>query len=82
MSSSGILSGVVVYVVKWRADGDLSFLASLTRKLESLGARIVSRIAGSQVTHIIFQQKAMPTDEERAREVDKLREIYEKIEKV
>jgi hypothetical protein len=76
-----LFDGVVAYVVKWRADGDLSFLTSFTRKLESNGARVASRLQ-KDVTHVVFQQKALSTCQEQQLEIEKIRELYEKLIKV
>ena len=76
------LRGAVVFVCRWRADGDLTFLDPLSRRLaDGTGAKLVIRIS-KEVTHVIFQQKALASPQERKLEEDKLRELYDKIEKV
>jgi|LauGreSuBDMM15SN_2_FD.fasta_scaffold125443_1 hypothetical protein len=75
------LRGSVVYVVRWRADGDITFHGPLSRRLEDAGARLAIRTS-REVTHVVFVQKALASPHERSLEEEKLREIYGKIEKV
>lgn len=75
------LAGTVVYIVRWRADGDISFQGPLARKVASHGARVVTRLT-KDVTHVLLQLKPLPSPSERALELDKLRELYAKVDKV
>lgn len=75
------LAGTVVYIVRWRADGDISFQGPLARKVASHGARVVQRLT-KDVTHVLLQLKPLPSPSERALEQDKLRELYAKVDKV
>lgn len=75
------LSGLAVYIVKWRADGDVAFHGPLSRKLSSAGAKLASR-PSKEVSHIVFQRKALATPQELKLEEEQLRELYEKISKV
>ena len=75
------LTGLVVYLVKWRADGDIAFHGPLARKLSSAGAKLATRLS-KEVSHIVFQQKALATPHELKLEEEQLRELYEKISKV
>lgn len=75
------LRGCVIYVLRWRSDGDVTFHGPLSRRLSDAGAKLAIRIT-KEVSHIIFQQKALATPHEKKLEEDKLRDIYEKMEKV
>lgn len=75
------LLGSVVHVIRWRADGEVTFHGPLSRRLEDAGAKLAVRMS-REVTHVIFVQKALASPHEKKLEEDKLRDIYDKIEKV
>jgi hypothetical protein len=74
--SAPIFADTVVHIVRFRADGDVSFLGSLARRIISRGGRITNRIA-KETTHIIFQEKPCCSAAERAAEEAKLRELFD-----
>ena len=80
--SAPIFTDAVVHIIRFRADGDVSFLGALARKIISRGGRITNRIA-KDCTHIIFQEKPCCSTSEKAAEDAKLRELFdEKLDKV
>ncbi len=76
-----LMAGVQAFVLRWRADGDLSFHAPLVAKLEQLGAKTASRL-GKEVTHVVFTRTLSPNTSERAQEEQRIRELYDKASKV
>ena len=81
MSQSALIfENIVVHIVRFRADGDVSFLGALARKIIGRGGRIASRI-GRDCTHIIFQEKPCCSASEKASEEAKLRELFDKLDK-
>lgn len=76
----GCLGSVVAFVHS-RVDGDARVHDAVVAKLRALGARPVARIS-KEVTHVIFQRKLHPTQQERAAECADLRGIHDRVAKV
>lgn len=74
------LSRVVAYVPK-RVDGDQTVHSAVSRKLLSLGAKLVSRFT-KDLTHIVFLKKLLATQQEQGREEEILRDLFERAAKV
>lgn len=72
---SGLLEGVVALVY-----AEFASQTALTNKLRALGARVAGRF-GKEVTHIIFQRRFQPSVQEKAKEEEDLRSIYDKLSK-
>ena len=53
----------------------------LARKLEGMGARVVTRL-GKEVTHIVFQRQRSADKEEQDADDVELRSLYDKAAKV
>lgn len=82
MEDKPLFAGAVVHVVRWSVDGDLTLLDLVAGKLAKHGARMVMRLPAKDVTHLVFQTRALGTPEEKRSEEDKIRELYRKLEKV
>jgi hypothetical protein len=76
-----LFAGAVVHVVRWCVDGDLTLLDLVASKLARHGARMVMRLPAKDVTHVVFQTRALASFEEKRSEEDKMRELYRKVDK-
>lgn len=71
----------VVAVVVSRPLGPANTKQAISQKLESLGARVATRL-GKEVTHIIFQRQRNVDQQDQLAEDSELRGLYDKTAKV